>query len=267
VPTYQHPLLAPFREWGQNQSASIEQLGPAAYRYWEVKPVPDDGQVIVSYADTANRPALLERHFDHTKIRGHVLLFTTALDYTHLYKKEERWNDYLTSWFYLALANVAMGYLAGDAEEAKYLYLSGQQVSLPLPPTPHFSTCTLKGPGLSSTEAVVPRPDNQAELTLTQAVMPGNYTLVADDGKWSSHFSVNLPSEESQLTRLAPERIEELFGPRAVLSIGHGMNLREALQGRWKQPLELFPWLMILVLLALAVENFLANRFYRQQEH
>jgi hypothetical protein len=29
---------------------------------------------------------------------------------------------------------------------------------------------------------------------------------------------------------------------------------------------ELFPWLMILLLIALAVENLLANRFYRREE-
>ena len=46
--------------------------------------------------------------------------------------------------------------------------------------------------------------------------------------------------------------------------IGHGINLHEALQGRWRQPLELFPWLMIFVLLVLVVENLLANKFYRR---
>jgi hypothetical protein len=264
--SYQHPVMAPFREWGQNRSASLEELRPAAYRYWEVKPAAENASVIVSYDDRANSPALLERPFDHKKIRGHVLLFTTALDFTRLSRPADRWNDYLTSWFYLALANETMGYLAGDAEVANYQYLSGQQATVPLPAAPHFSTCTLKGPGISGTEAVVPRPDKQAELTLTQAVMPGNYMLVSDDGKWTAHFSVNVSPEESQLSRLPPERIEELFGPGAVLSVGHGTNFREALQGRWKQPLDLFPWLMILVLLVLAVENFLANRFYRTKE-
>jgi hypothetical protein len=264
-PTYRHPVMAPFREWAQSQFADLEQLRPAAFRYWEVKPVPQEAYVIVSYADKEGRPALLERQFDHKKIRGRVLLFTTAMDYSHLYKEQERWNDYLTSWFYLALANETMAYLAGDAEQVNYQYLAGQQVTVPLPATARFSTCTMKGPGLSATEAIVPRPEKQAELTLTQAVTPGNYRLVADDGKWISSFSVNMPPEESQLTRVAPERIEELLGPGAILPVGHGTSLREALQGHWKQPLELFPWLMIVVLLVLAVENLLANRFYRRE--
>lgn len=265
--TYQHPVMAPFREWGQDPAYDLERLRPAAFRYWEVKPLPQDAAVIVSYADTENRPALLERQFDHKTVRGHVLLFTTPLDRSHLEPgtKRERWNDYLTSWFYMALANKAIAYLAGDAEEANFLYLSGQQVTVPLPATPHFSTCTLTGPGLSATEAIVPRAEKQTEVTLTQASAPGNYSLIGDDGKWRFRFSINVPPQESQLTRIAPESIEELFGPGAILTVGHGTSLREALQGRWKQPLELFPWLMILVLLALAVENFLANRFYRRE--
>jgi hypothetical protein len=43
-------------------------------------------------------------------------------------------------------------------------------------------------------------------------------------------------------------------------------NLRDALQSRWSQPLELLPWLLIILVLALAAENFLANRFYREEQ-
>ena len=38
----------------------------------------------------------------------------------------------------------------------------------------------------------------------------------------------------------------------------------ERWKGQFRQPVELFPWLMILVLLVLAVENLLANKFYRR---
>jgi hypothetical protein len=68
-----------------------------------------------------------------------------------------------------------------------------------------------------------------------------------------------------QLTRLPVEQIETLLGAGAVLPVGRETSLRDALQGHWNQPVELFPWLMILVLLALAVENLLSNKFYRRQ--
>jgi hypothetical protein len=31
-----------------------------------------------------------------------------------------------------------------------------------------------------------------------------------------------------------------------------------------RQPIDLFPWLMLLLLFTLAIENLLANKFYRQ---
>ena len=47
--------------------------------------------------------------------------------------------------------------------------------------------------------------------------------------------------------------------------LGPKASLKDAIQDRWSQPVELFPWLMLLLLLVLAVENLLANRFYRQE--
>src|SRR5262249_6277610 len=152
-------------------------------------------------------------------------------------------------------------YLSGGEDPVHLNYLSGQVVTITLPPSPRSPTYTLQGPGISAAESVVPRGDGQSELSLTQPVMPGNYTLQGADANWSAQFSVNVSPEESQLTRIPPEQIEQLLGPKSVLAIGQGANFREVLQGHWSQPIELFPWLMILILLALAVENLLANKF------
>ena len=40
--------------------------------------------------------------------------------------------------------------------------------------------------------------------------------------------------------------------------------LNEKLAQHFRQPLELFPWLMIMLLFLFVVENYLANRFYRK---
>ena len=133
-----------------------------------------------------------------------------------------------------------------------------------LPPAPRSPTYTLEGPGLSATDRLVPRADAQGDLSLAQAVTPGNYKLVSADNNWSTSFSVNIPADESQLTRVPADQIEQLLGKGAVLPLGQGANFKEALQGHWTQPVELFPWLMILLLLALAIENLLANKFYRR---
>jgi hypothetical protein len=161
------------------------------------------------------------------------------------------------------MANKTVGYLAGDAEESRTNFVAGQAVSVALPATPRFPTYTLQGPGVSGSQAVVPRAEDQVELPLPQAVTPGNYRLVGGDGKPAAGFSLNVAPDESVLARVAPEPIEALLGPGALLPVGHATSFREALQGHWGQPLELLPWLMLAVLLVLAVENLLANKFYR----
>ncbi|HMC89724.1 MAG TPA: BatA domain-containing protein, partial [Gemmataceae bacterium] len=50
--TYQHPVMAPFKDWSTDPSIDFLQFPPAAFRYWEVEPSPKpDSYVIVSYDD------------------------------------------------------------------------------------------------------------------------------------------------------------------------------------------------------------------------
>src|SRR5207244_3523388 len=133
-------------------------------------------------------------------------------------------------------------------------------VPIDLPATPRFPVYSLQGPGLQGAETSVPRPDGQDKLQLTQAVTPGNFTLLDGEGRMAAGFSLNARPEESQLSRVPVEQIEALLGEGAVLPVGHSTNLSDALQSRWGQPVELYPWLMIVVLLVLVLESFLANR-------
>ncbi|HXG12789.1 MAG TPA: hypothetical protein VNK04_23725, partial [Gemmataceae bacterium] len=254
-----HPLMAPFREWRRQADVDFhrEAYQPRASRYWEVKPYPGEGEVVVRYADEPGRPALVERKVG----QGRVLLFTVLLDRRHA-DWHNYWNE---SSFGLVLADKAVSYLAGDAAKANFTYRSGQPVTVVLPPAPFFPTYTLVGPGLSGAETSVRRPEGQNTVSITQAVMPGAFTLYDSKGTRVACFAVNVRPEESQLApQVPPDQIESLLGAGSVLPVGRGGSLREALQGRWLQPWELFPWLMILLLLALAVENLLANKFYRK---
>ena len=78
-------------------------------------------------------------------------------------------------------------------------------------------------------------------------------------------FSLNVPGEESDLSRVPLAEIEPLFGKDAVRAVRQGSDMQDALQGQWSEPVELYPLLMVVLLLALALENLLANKFYRQQ--
>jgi len=67
------------------------------------------------------------------------------------------------------------------------------------------------------------------------------------------------------LPRVPAATIAAVFGPDSIVAADKPTPLKEKLDQRYRQPLELFPWLMVLLLVILAVENFLANRFYKRE--
>jgi hypothetical protein len=260
--SYRFAVKSWFDEWKKHVDPPITfiRIPPTAVRYWDVSVEPGDktAYILATYADTEKRPALLERRRE----RGRVLLFTTAFDRIN----GPNWNDYLSSPFYVAIVKKTVGYLSGDAADASMNHLCrpGQAVLVNLPPEGRFPNYVLDGPGLLGQAGLVARGESQNELRLTQAVNAGNYILVDTGNKWKTGFSLNVPSEESQLSQVPVEQIEDLLGKGAVLPAGHNINFKEAVQSHWSQPVELLPYLMIVLLLAMAVENVLANKFYRR---
>lgn len=260
---YQHPLLKPIQEWRNLGRDDFIKQPRYARRYWNVEPHAGDNiTVIARYTDDRKRPALLERVLGGGKRRpGRVLLFTTRLDSA----AQPPWNDYmdfLTS-FCVVLPGLTTAYLAGDTEAVQLNFHSGRETPrLVLPPETTSKAFTLHGPGQVSTVA---RADEETELAFKQAVAAGNYQL--DEGQRRvGAFSVNVPAEESLLTRVPIDEIEGLLGKDSVVPLDRQTDLREALQGHWTQPLELLPHLLLGVLLLLALENLLANLFYRREQ-
>ena len=123
------------------------------------------------------------------------------------------------------LVQKTVGYLAGDAEGRVFNYLSGQSVLVPLPAALRSAALALDGPGISGTEKYVARPENQAQVQISQAVQPGNYKLLTADGQTITAFSMNVPSEESQLAQVPKEQIEALFGAESVLPLDRKASL------------------------------------------
>ncbi|MBM4073093.1 MAG: VWA domain-containing protein [Planctomycetes bacterium] len=262
---FQHPMLKWFRKW-KDEGWDVVRSPRFAHAYWEAAPFPDRGAALVKYGDDKARPALLERLAPADKKRvGKVLLFTTTLS-----PRSPPWNAYLdsTSSFYVVLAGLATQYLVGDTDEANLNFLSGQGApTVALPLSPRFPGYTLQGPDILEPVAVA---DGQNQLAIKQAAVPGNYALDGTDGggrgKTVARFSVNIPGGESDLERVPPAEIDSLLGTGSVVPVQRAVNIRDALQGHFSQPVELFPFLMVLLLLILALENLLGNKFYRKEE-
>jgi hypothetical protein len=269
IKNFAHPLLAKFRDWEQRGDVGLTKYSPKVHRYWEVS-TPHAANIIVRYADAdvkekkVGSPALLERVQGREKGAGRVILFTTALDYR---KDEKDWNDYRSSmhYFYLVLANEVAGYLLGDMEDVNFNFACGQVVTLPLPQNARFSEYTLDGPGVTGPETRVLREEKDTELRIRQTGTAGNFVVSAPKSDWKARFSLNPQTNEFVLERVAPEEIEKISGPESLVPAGQNKPLRDLISSRFRQPMELLPWLMALLLIGLAVECYVANRFYKQE--
>jgi hypothetical protein len=221
-----------------------------AARYWEVQ---GDEGVVVRYED--GKPAILERQLG----QGRVLLYTTGLDGR---KDNDNWywNNYMASSFLMVLADKSMAYLVGDLDRPSLNRICGENVMIAVPSL-KAESFHLQGPGVTGAASIVPRPEKN-EVLLRQAVAAGNYTLFDHNSQIVAGFTLNVKPEESDLTRVDPEKIVTLFGQDSVVTVERSGNLRDKIKGA-NPPLDMVPWLMILLLLVLAAENLLANKFYR----
>ncbi|HEY7313816.1 MAG TPA: BatA domain-containing protein [Gemmataceae bacterium] len=234
---------------------------PGVNAYWLVEPGEKDTLALATYAGDKRPPALLDR----TVGRGHVLLFTTPLDAREL-APGRYWHNYwgLDSSFGLVLEDQVCRYLAGDSTKPDLDCFCGQVPRVPLPASLAAPPYTLDGPGLAVAETNVKIAEGDTQLSLPQAVTPGNYAVRDANKRIVAACSLNVRPQESDLERVPAEEIESVLGKDTVLQVGRTVTLKDALAGMRPPPVELLPWLMMAVLLVLTVESLLANRFYRR---
>jgi hypothetical protein len=239
-----------------------DDLWPSVYAWWKTGSPAKDATVVASFADKDGGVALAERRVGE----GHVLQLTTPLDARDL-DGRRRWHNYWQdSSFGLVLADQMCLYLAGDTTLPAVNFLCGQPVRLGLGVPPPPGPLRLQGPDLALAGVRLPAPDAEGRLDVSGTAGPGNFTVHDGKGNVVTGFSVNVRPEESDLSRVPDEAIREALGPDSLIRVGRDLSLKEALRGVRPPPVELLPWLMLALLLALAVESFLANRFYRQSD-
>lgn len=237
-----------------------EQAWPGVNAFWSVGPAEKDTVVIASYADRDHQPALLERAVGG----GRVLLFTTPLDARDVAPNRPWHNYWSDSSFGLVLEDQVLRYLAGDSALPELNYFCGQVPRVPLPSALAEPPYLLDGPGLAVAETNVKASERDTQLSLPQAVTPGNYAVHDANKRLIAGCSLNVRPQESELERVPAEEIESVLGKESLLQVGRTISLKDALTGMRPPPLELLPWLMMALLIVLTVESVLANRFYRR---
>ncbi len=252
----QDELTRPFRDWARTANPDFAQgeLRPFVSAYWRVEP---SDFAVAAYEDEKKSPALLLRPVG----AGRVVQFTTPLEARRF--PDAPWHNYWDeSSFGVVLVDRVCRVLAGTNAIPEVNFQSGRPAtltSLIQTPTPPLK---LVGPEPSATEARLVA--DEGRLSVTGADEPGNYRVLDSKNELVASFSVAVRREESDLERVPVEELEAVLGKGTVLPAERRTSLRDLLQGRWSAPIELLPWLLMFLLLALTFEGLLASKFYRR---
>jgi hypothetical protein len=268
----QHPMLTPFKEWQQKGNVNFIRHPRRVWKYWKVEKT--EGNVVVEYDDSDDpkarprSPAVLERNVG---TRGKVLLLTTRMDVP--FDRDREWHNYwdtVENAWNVVFPWLIARYLAGDTADANFNYLTGQALTVPIAKllAGKRENLVFTGPKVELSDTIIKPAERQAELRLgpQRTTTPGNFELSpASNPESKEGFSLNVPAEESNLEKVPVEAIEDLTGKDSVVPVGRDVRLRDVLKDTevGKQPLDLFPWLLIAVLMLLVLEGLVANRFYR----
>lgn len=243
-----HPLLKRFEDWG---AAGLKT--EPILKYWRVDPTRDTA-VIARFTDPRQGPALIEKALG----QGRVLMLTTPLD-------RRNWNDLpVAGWEFVGLVDQIMTYM-GRGSQGIFNYTAGEEVRLPLDPNSPISGYLMRKPGQQQLRGDVP--NGVAQIIIRDADQAGNYRVLPAEvaTSYESGFTVNPDGTESNLTRLAPADLDERIGKDRYSVARDIEKLRRNVQAG-RQGHEMFPIVVLILLLAFLAEHLVANRFYGKEE-
>jgi hypothetical protein len=249
-----HPVTAAFREIA---TAVPWQQFPV-HRHWVMEDFAEQARLVIPYSN--NQPAVIETSLE----RGRGLTMTTPVSDPLQLQGRQPWNELPTgsdAWPYLVLVNEMLAYLV-DTAGIKLNYLVGETAVLPNNPDRHPERYQLFTPLGPPQEAVAA--DGRIVVRYTE--YSGAYRLKGNrGGPVVRGFCVNFPKSASRLERIGRERLNEVLG----LERYHFARNRDEIVlgiGQARMGFEFYPWLICLVALVLAMEQLLANRFYRRTD-
>jgi hypothetical protein len=250
----QHPVLAYFR--GNVDSIPWEVM--PVFRHWQIVQLADGAAVVASYSN--GQPAIVDRPVG----RGRVVTLTTPVSDPN---RADAWNQLPTgegAWPFQKLMQGLVQYLVGSAQQ-RLNYLTQDTAIVRLSPADEFPIFLLDTP--RGDQLRTPVDEKQNALVITSTETPGNYRLRAGGGEDQANlgFSVNLPGSVSQLTRASGDELQAVFGDTPFRLAANREEIdRSVSAGRVGR--ELFPFLIVLVVLLLAGEQVLSNRFYQDYD-
>lgn len=244
-----HPALKKLDEFGgAGELAAVE-----IRKHWTVlAPLPDGASILMPYSNPKSDPALIERRVG----AGRVAMLTTAADL-------RGWNDLPRSWAFIVLADQLMQYLSGRSE-ATFNYLAGEDVFVRADGEPPLTKYLLRKPSGQQLQGAVPA--GAASFAIRETDQLGHYDVLSADpqSKFASGFSVNASATESDFRRMSEDDLTQMFGEkRFSLSRDIATLQRRVTTGRLGE--EVYPLILLLVLIVFCSEHFVANWFYSEE--
>lgn len=251
---FQQPVLKALGDY----AGSIPWDAFPVYRYWQLDKLAAGVHVIAPLTDDG--PAILERPLG----KGRVVTMTTPVSDR---PDREAWNllPVGDAWPFMILVNEMASYLVGSTGQ-QLNYYAGQTAVLHLDPNKEFQSYVLTLLGASNAVDVRLTPDlKQHTLVVTSTEREGNYRIQAGGSAAGVDrgFSVNLSREQTDLDRLDEPQLKAIFGP-APYRLARDSNQLEGNVTEGRVGRDLYPIVILLVALALGLEQILANRFYKE---
>lgn len=159
------------------------------------------------------------------------------------------------------LASRSAVVLMGSAQQTMN-YKLGQVVSLPVPPDLVGSAASVHPPEGPDRPVSIDTRTGLITLTPDQVGHWSVYLAAGGAGR-TMYFAVNTPAEESDLSLLTPQQIQQLFPP-GDLTIARSADRLHAASGQRLSEYGLLLPIGLLVAGLLIGESFLSNRFYRR---
>ncbi len=237
-----HPLSAPIAALPQELVAMAR-----VHRYIRIG-LEEGGQALVNLAG-ADSPLIAEKVIG----RGKVLLFATTAD--------RDWSNLMVHPIGPILIHQAITYLTRQAHERPFTV--AEPIVLPLPGRTAADSVLVRDPKGGESSLQITERDGTQAIELARPELPGFYEIATDDRAAPLVFAVNVDPTESDVTCLTGEELRRVFTGVEARLFDDAENIaaavRESRVGR-----ELWRELLILALLVLVVEAFLAHWFSRR---
>ena len=248
---FSHPILAVFR--GRETLIPWDQS--PIFRHWSFEQLNEGASVVTRFSN--NQPAVIESVLG----RGRVVTMATPVSDPRNDPARPAWN-YLPTIdqplpFFMLIRGVFL-HLAQRVEQ-HWNYAAGEAVALQVAEVAAEDR---------SWQLITPAGDwqnvrsEQGVVTLANTDFPGTYRLRSDrpnDPVFG--VSVNLPTNATDLRRVDPKLLDDVLGEDRY-TLARGSEELNRGVGRARVGRELYPFLILVVVGVLVMEQLMSNRFY-----